>query len=291
MKVVVAKDVPYAEQNPRRPGKTIQQFLLAEDAPDGLNFSLRRVQFQPGEAALRTPRHRHLFQQIRWSEADSYNFAPGQDIPEGDLAYFPKGAWYGPQHEDSATGFALQYGFNGEYQESGEAWAAHRKVAMEQMNARGKFEDGVYKLNDPGPDEIAERDSVHAIYQETYRVATGKTFPTPTEGYETPILVHPAAFAYYKASDGVEVKRLGNFFDNAGPRADVRLLMTHLNDGGVYTLDGERAQIGWTKEPGLVVDGQEYPELTCFYSPLGEQSQIGASGDVEVNIVEFPRLD
>lgn len=38
--------------------------------------------------------------QIRWAYTGSVNHAPDRDIPAWDVAYFPRGVFYGAQHTD-----------------------------------------------------------------------------------------------------------------------------------------------------------------------------------------------
>jgi hypothetical protein len=298
MDIVVMAEVPAYKQAPKqnevgsvRPGGTIVQHLLGDDAPDGLNFRFLRSQFQAGEEAYATPRHHHAFQQLRWAESGNLNYAPGQYIPEGDLAYFPRGTWYGPQHKDTGISIALQLGFNGE-QQSGEKWAKYRSEALANLEARGSFEKGVYIEVDPETGERAERDAVQALFEAQYEARTGQKWTTPAEGYETPILMHPDAFEYFEAAAGVEMRKFGHFFDHGGPNADIRLSMLRLSDTGVYTFGPERAQVTWSRNAGLNVEGRTYPELTFVYSPRGEKAEISSDvNGLEVYVVEFPRLD
>ena len=112
--VAIAAETPTNVQgqggHSSRPGGMIGQRLLDGDAPDGLNFRFVRNQFQPGEKAFRSPRHHHAFQQIRFAEKGNLNYAPGHFIGEGDIAYFPRGAYYGPQVKDTGISVALQFG-------------------------------------------------------------------------------------------------------------------------------------------------------------------------------------
>ncbi|MFF5989088.1 hypothetical protein [Prauserella flavalba] len=299
MKILVGADVP--AYNPTagkneigsvRPlGGTVVQRLFSDDTPDGLNFRMLRSHFNGDEGAYDTPRHRHAFQQIRWAQSGNLNYAPGQDIPEGGIAYFPKATWYGPQHKAAGISVAIQLGFHGE-QQSGPAWDEVRPRALEALKRSGTIRDGVYVQVDPDTGEETRTDSVQALFEKQYELRFGTPWKTPDEGYEAPILMHPDAFAYFQIAEGVECKRLGNFFDHPGPNADVRLSMLRLSSGASYTLPVERAQLFWSTRVGLRIDTTDYPELTFGYSPRGEDGAIGAAPDgVEVVLVELPRLD
>lgn len=295
MEVVTASEVPIRAQdegNDRslRPGGVLRQMLLSDNAPDGLSFKFFRSQYQPGDKAFTSPRHHHAFQQLRWTESGSVNFGPEQYIRTGEMAYFPRGAFYGPQVKDTGVGCLLQFGFDEEHQYGGE-WAQHREKAILSLQEKGSFEAGVYVDTDPETGERRERDSGQALYEEQYEAKTGKRFQVPQAGYDTPILLHPQAFTYHQAGPGVEVKELGHFFDHAGPHADVRFSMARLSGDGVFTLSADRAQLAWTTDPGLRVGGTTYPGLTYLYSPREEQTEITGENPVELYLVQFPRRD
>jgi hypothetical protein len=294
MEAVVIAEVQaktQAEVGSVRPGATVRQFILNEEASDGLNFKLFRSQFQPGESAQTTPRHHHAFQQIRWSEAGSVNYAPNQNIDEGDVAYFPLGAYYGPQRKDQGITVTLQFGFGSEHQDGGKAGERLRAEATSRLNGRGTFEGGFYTDLDPATGETRSRDAVQALYEEMNALKSGEKFSVPPQGYETPVLIHTEAFEYYELDYGVEMKNFGHFYDHPGPYGDVSIFRLRLSDGGAYTFGPERAYVAWTKTAGLKVDGKSFPELTCLYSPRGEMTEISSIDVNEVNVAELPRLD
>jgi hypothetical protein len=264
--------------------------IFDDDAPDGLNFRMVRSDFLNSDDAYTTPRHHHVFQQIRWAEVGTLNYAPGQDLSEGDVAYFPRAAYYGPQLKDSGVSLAVQFGLNGECQYGGNR-KAERAAAMERLKERGKSEGGAYTDIDPDTGQERVRDSVQAIDEEQFEAATGRKFTFPAAGYESAILMHPGAFSFYEASPGVEIKPLGSFFDHAGPSGDLRLSIVRLSNGGKFKLEPDRAQIAWAKIAGLAVDGKTQPEMTFIYSPRDEAATLSSTDPVEVNVLEFPRLD
>jgi hypothetical protein len=293
MDVVAAEEVPVQERNEAssiRPGKGIRQPLLRDDAPDGLSFTVSRTTWLPGPDTAKSPRHHHAFQQIRWTENGAVNFGPNQYALTGDIAYFPKGAYYGPQSRESGTVVTIQFGFNGEKQHGTAMWDKYLTESLERLRARGTFEDGLFIEVDPETGERRVSDSVQALYEEQYEAHSGKKFVVPAEGYDAAILMHPTAFEYYPASPGVEIRNMGRFFDHAGPNADVRFYMIRLT-GGSRALGPERAQVAWSISNGLQIDGKTYPQLTWIYSPRDENIQISGVDGVELHVVEFPRLD
>lgn len=294
MKIAIAGDISVADPNSglqMRTGNIASQRLLDDEAPDGLNFwFVRNVFSDDAEEAFETPRHRHPFAQIKFIEKGSSNYVPGKDIEEGDVAYFPRAAYYGPQRKERCTSIGMQFGFNGQHQR-GKRWEERRAETMERLNARGTVENGVFREKDPVTGEITVRDSVEALYDERLQLIEGRKLVVEPAGYEAPILMHPQAFPYFEAGPGVELKHLGKFFDQPGPNGDVRISMVRLSDGGVHTLSSERAQIAWTLMPGLRIGDRACPKLACLYSPRGEATDLSGDDGVEVYIVEFPRLD
>jgi hypothetical protein len=289
MEIVIANEAPILKQTEVREGNTIRQILLAGDTPEGINFRLFRSQYRSGEDAFESPRHHHAFQQIRWAESGAVNYGPDMNIPEGDIAYFPRGTYYGPQRKDAGIGLLLQFGFDGEHQ-SGPRWDAIREDAIKKLKARGTLEKGVFTDTDPLTGRMRQRDAALALYEERYIMQLNKPFPMPMERYKNPILMHARSFEYFQSASGVEMKHLGHFFDHPGRQADVRISMIRLS-GGAHRLGKERSQVGWAKSPGLQLDGRLLPEMSCFYGPSGEDLTISGTNGVEVFLVEFPRLD
>jgi hypothetical protein len=294
MEVVVASEVSVQDPNSGiqlRTGSIDTQRLLQDDAADGLNFWFVRNTFanDSGES-FKTPRHHHPFAQIKMVEKGSSNVYPGKDIEEGDIAYFPRAAYYGPQDKDNCTSFGMQFGFNGQHQR-GERWEDRRAEAMERLQARGHVEGGVFIEKDPVTGQTHTRDSIEALYDERLQLVSGKRLVVEPEGYDSVIMMHPRSFPYFPVSPGVDLKHLGRFFDQPGPNGDVAISVVRLSDDGRYPLGEDRAQLGWTMRDGLRIDGRSYPALTSFYSPRGEVSEIAGSDGVEVYLVVFPRLD
>ncbi len=294
MEIVVATDVSVKDPNGGlgvRTGSIDTQRLLGDDAPDGLNFWFVRNSFaSTSDEAFRTPRHHHTFAQIKMVEKGSSNFLPGKDIEEGDIAYFPRAAYYGPQEKDNCTSFGMQFGFNGEHQR-GERWESRRADAMANLKKRGRIENGMFFGTDADTGEEVVRDSVEALYDERMRMVSNRPLELKPEAYDSVVLMHPDAFTYFPVAPGVELKHLGRFYDQPGPNGDVAISVVRLSDGGSFTLGDDRAQLGWTLKEGLTVDGRSYPALTTFYSPRGERAEIAGVDGVQVYLVTFPRLD
>lgn len=296
MKISVVDEVQSTDPNKGlqvRDGGANRDFrvLFGDDAPDGFNFWFgRTVQNDEGDDAFVSPRHKHTFQQIKFCEKGALDVTPDLNIYAGELGFFPKGAYYGPQRrERGLTSWVVQYGFNGEHQR-GDYWEAGRAEALQRLKARGRVENGLYIERNPETGETTTRDSVDALYNERHLLLKGVPLKISEPTYDAPIIFHPQNMPYYDAAPGLELKQLGHFFDQPGPNGDVSLFMARLS-GGVLDLSADRPQIVWTVDAGLKADGRVCPGAAAVYSPRGEPGQVSGENGLEVYVVEFPRLD
>lgn len=304
MKIVAYEDAGHRQRGgdrrengsgARDPGESEGARTLSETAPDGLIFHLGRGVHHAGKAPFRAPRHHHAFQQVRWCDEGRKNYAPDQYLEAGDVAYFPKGAYYGPEIKEGAyKGWATQFGFGDQHQ-LGPEWDAFTREARANLAAKGVMENGRFTPIDPETGERGEEmDGVEAYYAESVRLkSNGKErYVIPPEGYQAPIVMHTAAFAYYEIAPGVEVRRLGCFFDHPGENGDTRISMVRLGKGSIYTLGADRNQIGMATTAGLQVDSgnRVYDAQASYYSPIGEVTELrGGLDGTEVFVVELPR--
>ena len=292
MEIAIADEVPALAEglaNSNYRGGTVDRiWLLAGEGDDGLKFRLFLSKYRSGGEAFASPRHHHGFQQIRWADSGSINFGPDQNIPEGDIAYFPKGTYYGPQVKDGGVSLLLQYGFDAEM--PGGSTEDYRNGELIKTLAKGtttatggRFADGYYIDKDPVTGEERRRDGGEVMAQ-----ATGRNLKIPPERYATPVLMHVEAFGAYQDGPGVEVRQLGSFFDNTGPEGDLAIRHVKLTDG-TYRLTSDRAQIAWTTSSGLQIDGKTCPRMTSLYSPLGEEALLSGADGAKMFVLELPR--
>src|SRR5579862_6558442 len=90
-----------------------------------------------------TPRHRHNFDQIRYTLSGLQSTGHG-DLAASEVGYFPEGSYYGPQKQEGECAcLVLQFqGASGEHLLSNEEMNA----TYERMRAAGAvFENGIYK--------------------------------------------------------------------------------------------------------------------------------------------------
>jgi hypothetical protein len=292
-----------------------RRFKLSALAEDGLGFRFMRGE-SSGNKPIHVPRHHHPFAQIRWAEKGPRCYGFKEYIEEGDVGYFPRAAYYGPELLGDQAGListTLQFGFNTEYMplkdevewNMGREGADHGTYAT-RLPAHGIARRGQFAANE-APEQLITPTERHPTWRidsypgveidnwrESRRPVAGQPSarrPIPQESYEAVIVMHPKAQTYYPVSSGVEVKPLGRFYDHQGPNGDTGLTQIRLSDDGEYQLGRDRAQLVWSTGLGLAIEDRAYPAVTSVYSPRGEELALACDGAVEVFVVEFPRLD
>ena len=129
-----------------------------------------------------TPRHRHNFDQIRYTLSGLQSTGYG-DLAAGEIGYFPEGSHYGPQKQEGECAcLVLQFqGASGEHLLSNEEMnATYDKL----IKAGGKFENGVYKGFKPDGTP-KNRDSYEAIWEEH----EGHELVFPAPRYREPVMM------------------------------------------------------------------------------------------------------
>ncbi len=153
-----------------------------------------------------TPRHRHNFDQIRYTLSGVQSTGHG-DLGPGEIGYFPEGAYYGPQaQQGECAALVLQFqGASGEHLLSNEEMNA---TYQKMRDAGAVFENGIYKrVTATGGRK--NKDSYVAIWEE--HESKKLTFPAPR--YRAPVMMLPQYYRWVadRKRPGVETKHLGTF--------------------------------------------------------------------------------
>ncbi|HLI27680.1 MAG TPA: hypothetical protein VKZ60_11440 [Chloroflexota bacterium] len=215
-----------------------------------------------------TPRHRHNFDQIRYTIEGVQSTGHG-DLAPGECGYFPEGVYYGPQKQVGDC-LALVLQFQGA---SGE-----RLLSNEEMNATytrlvaegAVFENGVYKgrTADGRP---RNKDAYTAIWE----AHEGRPLTFPRPRYRTPVMMMADAFAWVpdRTRPGIETKHLGTFTEL---RTGIELL--RLTPGA--TLPGGQQgdlELRYLLEGIVRYAGRHWPAGTYFWLPPGAPVESLAS--------------
>lgn len=230
-----------------------------------------------------SPRHRHIFDQVRFYFSGSIKYGPRSVYGPGDCLYIPGGASYGPLAADGIQGefknFNLQYsGGSGNpyYPPSDMAPARHR------LAEKGTFEKGVYT-----PYDGHKQDALEAIMEEFL----GHPLEYPKGPFDEYVVVHSDRVAWRPLDGlaGVQVKYLGHFTE-AGP--DLRLVKMAAGSRTPAGKAGRCQQLRCLGD-GAVIFGEEperqFESVSNRYIPPDTQyGETLCVKDALIFVVEWP---
>jgi hypothetical protein len=268
----------YAEAGNIRTGaRTVKNLLTgAEGAKDNYKFAFS---YGAEGESWESPRHRHLFEQVRHVIDGEYVIARNKVLPAGWVGYFPESAYYGPQVKSpSLKMVTLQFGGP-----SGLGFysAAQRRDAMVSLRARGRFDNGIYSWTAEGGTAHNE-DAGEAVWREVFGEVA---YPRPR--YDGIVLIDPSNFAWVKdaAAPGVWRKKLGTFSER-----EIKIALIRLDSGARLSLGSEpAAEVMFLKHGAVTHDGRVHGPLTAFGTTAAEQpGSLTASEDAELLYVKLP---
>ncbi len=212
-----------------------------------------------------TPRHRHNFDQIRYTLSGVQSTGHG-DLGPGEIGYFPEGAYYGPQaQQGECAALVLQFqGASGEHLLSNEEMNA----TYQKMHAAGAvFENGIYRGTTP-EGKRKNKDSYVAIWEEH----EGRKLKFPSARYRTPIMMLPQNYSWVRDREhpGIETKHLGTFSELRTGIGFFRLLP----DARIGAARLRDAEIRYCVAGSFTHDGKSWGENTYMFVPPG--AEIGA---------------
>ncbi len=210
-----------------------------------------------------TPRHRHNFDQIRYTLSGIQSTGYG-DLGPGEIGYFPEGAYYGPQQQqgECAT-LVLQFqGASGEHLLSNEEMNA----TYQKMIADGAvFENGIYRGTTPSGGK-KNKDSYVAIWEEH----EGRKLAFPKARYRAPVMMQPQFYSWLpdRERPGIETKHLGTFNEMRTGMGFFRLLPGATLAAGKQ----KEAELRYLVEGSCRYAGKEWGEGTYLYIPPGAEA-------------------
>ncbi len=237
---------------------------------DGVQLTLSEVH----DTTMRSPRHRHNFDQIRIGLEGAGTYGRGREIRERMIGYFPEGTRYGPQGVTRVPNTQVVLQFEGA---SGSRYLAAEVAnrSTELLRRTGQFRDGLYFAD-------SERRGVDA-FQAVWEHATGRPMVYPVPRYEDPVYLHVDAFAYLPSgTPGVEKKLLGVF----GER-ELSLRMSRLRrDADLAVGDGRQRCIAFFLGGSVRRGSDRLGQWSAIYTEPGERAVVTAT-DGEVEVVEI----
>ena len=221
------------------------------------------------------PEHKHNFDQIRYSLTGAYQYKPGSVMQPGDLAYFPEGAYYGPE---ACVGdpiiLTLQFGGA-----SGGGFMSMDELVRgsDELKRNGRFENGVYYRNDG-----ATADGYEAVWQHVKSAPI--SYPAPR--YHAPILVHTYDFKWHTIAQGVFWQNLGVFTEARTECAKLRLL-----PGARHRYsEARRTTLAVVLSGRLAIDGAEHGELVALSIEPNEAVEFEGRAQSDVLFLVLPDL-
>jgi hypothetical protein len=254
---VNVNDMPYEEVRRGRV-RTIRRKRLPLDS--GLAGVTLEFSYCTVPDGYFTPRHKHNFDQIRYTLSGVQSTGLG-DLAPGECGYFPEGSYYGPQkQEGECECLVLQFqGPSGEHLLSNEEMnATYEKL----IKAGAVFENGVYRGKKPDGSP-KNKDSYEAIWEE--HEGRELTFPAPR--YRDPVMMMSEQYRFIpdRKRPGVDIKHLGTFNEFRTGIGFLRLRP------GASLAPGEQqdAEIRFLLEGSVNYGGKAWGEGTYFYLPNG----------------------
>ena len=230
-----------------------------------------------------TPRHRHNFDQLRYTLTGIQSTGWG-DLAPGECGYFPEGVYYGPQEQKGdCLALVLQYqGASGEPLLSNEDMNA---TYQKMIASGGTFENGVYKgmTADGRP---KNKDSYEAIWEE--HEGRELTFPAPR--YRHPIMMIGANCRWVTSRHvpGLETRHLGTFTE-----LETRVGYTRIAPGAA--IPGERHDdmvLHYLLDGSIVYGGRVWGAGTYVYIPPGATTEtVSSTTGAEFFTLALPMVD
>lgn len=270
MKIVQGDELAL-ERGLEHRGGTFHFRRLMEGTPGTIdNFQLS---YGVIEGDFFSPRHRHNFEQFRFQLEGDLDYSRDGKLTPGMVGYFPEGLSYGPQNPSPGRNVTVVLQFGGA---SGSGYMSRdeSKAGMEALTRIGRFEKGVFRRNDDVPGK-RNMDGFQAIWEHV----NGRPLEFPKPRYDRPVFMHPDAFAWLPAGDGVREKRLGCFTECATSATLVRIAA-----GARYEADGRALYFTVSGDGSLA--GEALRPLTTLFLEAGEAATLIA-GERPVELMRF----
>jgi hypothetical protein len=257
-----------------RVGEVRRKAIREGEVLPGVGYASDCYHYVGGDTVFTAPRHRHDFEQIRISMRGEQDFGLGQITEEGWIAYFPAGAYYGPERIDGASIFQVQWS---------DYWVsrADHDRAFTELQRTGEFRDGKYHWVDQAG-KAQTQDALNAIWEYVF----DRKSEIPEPRYPQPILMNPDAFGWVKGPGAVSEAVLGRFTER-----DLTIRKIRWDTAGGYELPADRTYCLFTVRGNIDVDGVTCGQHTVLWSDLGEASTVEGHGGSEALCIAFPTAE
>ncbi|MEV8515202.1 hypothetical protein [Dactylosporangium sp. NPDC051484] len=240
-----------------RTGKITRKFIRESELAKGVGYTCDLVHYHRGDEVFTAPQHRHDFDQIRLTIEGTTDYGHLQVAEPGDVAFFPAGAYYGPERFEEAEIFLIQWS---------KTWITREQndAAYKALSEKGTFKDGFYVTTDENGNEV-RKDGANAVFEAIYQ----RPMVIPKPKYATPIIMHSDAYEWQPAGENAEVKDLGHFTEG-----DIGVTTHQWEAGGTIDLTPERTFIVWVSSGSVEIDGRTVGARTLIFSDATETHQL-----------------
>jgi hypothetical protein len=276
MKIVRLEEAPLEDVKERtRDGKFVRRRLLEGTPGSPDNFFLQMVRTY---GDFFSPRHHHNFDQFRFQLEGTFSFDRNGTMTPGTVAYFPEGAYYGPQTsaEDSLT-VVLQFGGA-----SGEGYMSPDEAmsTTAELKKIGEFKKGAFTQILPDGRK-KNKDGFQAVWEHFNK----RPLVYPPPRYQDPVFMNPENYKWLAldGAPGVARKRMGVFTE-----CETLLDFFRLEKGASLRLD-ERSMY-------FVISGSgragfpRWDKHSTLYLARGETGEITADETTELMRIGLPDL-
>jgi len=283
MNIAHAETTPWGPVRTLRGGKLTFKELLAGNDASPTNFSLVLADT---DLSFKSPRHRHNFDQVRITLQGSTNYGPRQNIEVGDIAYFPEGVHYGPQDQElvgrSSLAMVIQFGGA-----SGNGYMSQRQArqAQRELEAHGRFEDGVFKRERGDAGGRVNQDAYEALWEHT----NGRRIEYPRPRLTEPVHFRAANIPWMSVEDqpGASTKELGRFSERG-----IGITCLRLDAGALYSLpasDHERI-LFFNEGTGTFSSGETWATWDAAHLGNGEAPAMRAADATTAMVLTLPHF-
>jgi hypothetical protein len=230
------------------------------------------------DAGRHFPRHRHDFDQLRYTIAGNPLMGPDQPTPPGHIAYTPAGTFYGP-YDRHAGEIQIHVQFEGANRAPFVDYDTLVEANLE-LAKRGTFEKGVYTWIDDNGRRHNMDGNQAAVEQ-----ATGRKVEFPAPRFPASVQMDPTSFNWIQLQPGVQQKELGRFTE-----AETRVAMLRLESGATYqfTSPDQRTLLFVVSGAGTA-DGEAIEERDGLFAEVGDGGVLSTSGHLELLLLGLPK--
>lgn len=274
MQVISLESVPLIERQHVREGVFRSRRILSGQPGAPGNFSLQLS----ATPHYFSPRHRHNFDQVRFQLEGDFDFAADGVMRPGCVAYFPEGAYYGPQSSESpSVTLVLQFGGA-----SGSGYISPEQYdqAAAELAKLGTFAKGVYTRLKPDGSKI-NKDAYEAVWEHV----NGCPLVYPKVRYPRPVFMEPESFDWIPLAQqpGVSCKHLGEFSERR-----TRIAVYSLTPGASLSLADD--SIYFVVAGSGAADGRPFESRATIHLGPGERASAFATNGLELLHIGLPRF-